>query len=49
MLKTVRQLVAEEEIKESGVILESLAITLQVVLDGLTSKECSEVVLGKAI
>jgi hypothetical protein len=49
MLKTVRQLVPEEEIKESGVILQSLAITLQVVLDGLATKERSEVVLGKAI
>jgi hypothetical protein len=30
-------------------ILQSLAITLQVVLDGLATKERSEVVLGKAI
>jgi hypothetical protein len=49
MLKTIRQLMPQKEIKETSVILQGLAITLQVVLDSLAAQERSEVVLGKAI
>jgi hypothetical protein len=40
---------SQEEIKETGVILQSLAITLEMVLGGLASEEGLEVVLGEAV